>query len=178
MSDKGINEGDIHKIVNTKIKEHKTEISGRLDSIESDNKKQTETLTTVRLAQETIKGKLDAIYGNGSGKKGILDRLEDKQDASDDKVSILEKSVADESKKQASFRHDIRNQFETLLLEKQKEKEALKVVAEERQRDAAIVKEEKKDKNEWIKWLIGALMLLGSPLLLELFKTHHWLGLH
>ena len=187
MSDQA-SKGDIHKIVNDKIKEHKGDIDKKLEAIVADNKTSTESLASVKLDQEKIKGKLDAIYGNGTGKKGILDRLEDKQDATDEEIKNVKENQQEEYKKQASFRHDVRNQFESLMLKRKEEEDARKVTAEkleverkeqardleeQRKLQAAGIKEAKKDRFLILKWILGGAIIY----LFELMKTHHWLGL-
>lgn len=159
-----LSKGDVHKIVTDKLQAHKGEVAKQLEEIEKDGKSTSAALIEVKLQSTDIKGKLDAIYGNGSGRKGILDRLEDKQDASDKKVAKLEENQADEYKKQASFRHDVRNQFETMLLNKKREEE-------ERKEQALIAKEEKKDKYAWIKWLVSGIAIVIWTFASDYIKT-------
>lgn len=164
MSDQSVSKGDVHKIVTDKLKEHKGEVANQLADISKEYKTTSTSLIEVRLQNTKIEGKLDAIYGNGSGRKGILERLEDKQDASDKRVAALEENVSEEAKKQASFRHDIRNQFETLMLKRKEEEEERKEIAERleaaRKEEALDIKEAKKDKYAWLKWVITGLAVV------------------
>lgn len=131
-----IEENDVHRIVNDKLEIYDGKIDKKLDKIDKDNEKVTDTLQGHTDQLTGLKTTLSAIYGNGSGKPGILDNIQKEQKA-------VKAELAEETKRQAIFRHELRNEVESIKIMKASE---LKATA-----DA------KSANKEWIKWVAGGL---------------------
>ncbi len=149
-----IDENAVHRIASDLIKEHKKEVNEEMTDLKKAAKDTANSLT----AQDKILGKLetkvDAMYGNGSGKKGILDEIKDEQ-------TNVRNTLSEETKKQASFRHEIRNMFETLQLKAEtKEIVTLQLTSEQ--------KTKKNEIKDWVKWVIGGIAFISW----ELFKKY------
>lgn len=143
-----LSEDRVHRIIEEHLHEYDLKTTAAFTKQEENNKESEKTLAAQSLQLERIEGRVIAIYGNGSGRKCILDRLEDKQNATD-------VQLAEEIQRQSAFRHEVRNQFQTLqLLESSK----LKAQADD------IVKQ--RSKKTWIKWVSTGLCIV----LWELFK--------
>lgn len=158
-----ITEDRVHRIIREAIDTRDGVLSGRFDKQDTMIEETSDTIHahTIQLEQVRsdigqVNAKLGNIYGNGSGRKCILDRLEDKTDATDKKVENALVATA-------SFRHEIRETLDAvrnqMFLMQNKEEER---------------KEFRKDRYEWVKWVIGILCVIVWPVLFELIKIY-WL---
>lgn len=140
----------------------KTILGDKLDPIKED-------ITTLKLDKEKILGKLDAIYGNGSGRKGILERMEDKQKedtlAVRTELATTTNLLKEESIKQTTFRDDMRVMLETIQLS-----DAARQATEKAKEEAA--KEKAKTNNSWRTWVKYGIVTVAG-IAWELYKTFH-----
>lgn len=155
----------IHRIVSDKLEDHRREVDRKLDKVISDSDTNRDILHEQNVQLTKIDGKLEAIYGNGSGRPGKLEEM-------DNQTRKLQDSLAAESKKQSDFRHEIRGMFETFQLQHSAEKE--RQVEEAQERDAKHAEEVKKreinykhnkDRLFWIRWIAGGIAFVGWELI-------------
>jgi len=161
-----VTEDKIHRIVGERVDTTKKEISAYIDETNKLTKSNREEIITLKIEQTKILGKLDSMYGNGSGKKGMLDRMEDKQkeDHLSLKIDLVETKqlMKEESLKQASFRHEIRGVLDALQnsnsirLSKEEDREAL-------------AEAKGKLNGSWVKWIKYGVGVAGF-LVWELLK--------
>lgn len=134
----------IHRIVNDKLESYDIKVDKKLNKLDIESEKASETLQEHSLKLTEIKGTLSAIYGNGSGKPGILDEIKAEQK----KVSNdLDKETAN----QAKFRHELRNEIESIKLMKASE---LKAAADTKQ-----------DNRQWFFWVAGGVGFVSWELI-------------
>jgi seryl-tRNA synthetase len=139
-----VSEDKVHRIVNDRVSEE-------VEKLEASSRSVERSMNVVSNKVVELSTKMDAIYGNGSGRDGILDEMKKEQKS-------LRHKLEEEIGSQDNFRRDIRSQFETMqTLEASK----LKVHAE---------------RKDWVKWVAGGIGVLVWKLL-EIYIFPH-LGKH
>jgi chromosome segregation ATPase len=133
-------------VANNNKHEEESYIVSSLSETKDDVKRIEETVnrTSESLAKQdtllaVIKTKLEAIHGNGSGRKCILDRLEDSD-------IEIRKELTKEIDTQRDFRDEIKQSLFRLT-------NMLENIQRERERD----KESSKANKDWIKWVAGGI---------------------
>jgi len=145
------NEAQMRNIVHDKLEVFK---QNEICPIEEDVEELKEENKVTAIALTKMNTTLSAIYGNGSGKKGILDEM--KEDA-----LLVKNNLTEETKRQATFRHEMRNSLEAIQLMNASQ---LKITAEQE----AEKKEKKKQNVEWVKWVAGGI----GVIIWEVFKIY------
>lgn len=153
-----VNEDRVVRLLNEKLDERDEKLENSFKELKNNDKGSDQTLQKQNLQLERIENKLANIYGNGTGRKCILDRLEEKTDATD---KILKREI----ETQAAFRHEMRS-----ILETQQLTAAASIATQREEKAEELAK--KKDNKEWLKWLIGGIAIAIWSLFSEWFKIH------
>lgn len=128
------------------------------------------TSTNLRLSAQDkvlaeISTKVDAMYGNGSGRKGILDEIKEQQKENKDTLiaSQLEvKKTFDISEERAAkFRNDMRESFENIkvLTAQQQTEKTVTTQIETKYGSRA------SNEREWVKWVLGGIAFVSWELI-------------
>lgn len=145
---------DIIVIAQRCIDEYDGKLVKRLDAQDTILEKQNTVAHDQTLQLCDIKNQIREIYGNGSGKKGILDHMQETQATQAGVLATLQATVMQEKQAQELFRLEVRN--------------GLKL------RDS--VETTRSDLNKtWIKWLKWGATPLGVAAW-ELIKSHFKIG--
>lgn len=145
---------DIIVIAQRCIESYDGKLVKRLDAQDDTLANQNKVLNEHTNQLTGIEGQIREIYGNGSGRKGILDHMQETQATQAGVLATLQSTVGQEKQAQELFRIEVRN--------------ALKI----------------KDNTELIiaktnrKW-VNSLKYLGGPIAVamwELIKSHYHIG--
>lgn len=107
----------------------------------------TTQLSTLQTTVSDLSSKVNNMYGNGSGRKGAIELLQDKGNETAQQLASFIATQKDENTKQQLFRHDMRNSAET----------------------------REKVNNKWVDWLkyaAGPIGLIIFELFKEIIKKH------
>lgn len=147
----------VHRIAGDLVGGLRKDVDAKFAEVRASSVVTNATLANQDKVLSQITTKIDAIYGNGSGKKGILEDIkEDQKELKEDlKTSQQEvkKAFEDSENKAAEFRHEVRNAFETLKLQQVAQQTEKTVTTQIETRYGGKAKVER----EWIKWVVGGL---------------------
>lgn len=101
---------DIINIARRCIDTYDEKLVKRLDAQDLTLANQNEVLQEHSLKLERIDNKISEIYGNGSGRKGILDKMQDTQVVQSTAISDIQSAILSEKHAQELFRAEVRSQ--------------------------------------------------------------------
>lgn len=158
MSMEQIDEDKVYRIVTKEIAIERRDINIKLEEIRAVSSSNKELLNGQDVVLAKMSVKMDAMYGNGSGKVGILDEIRNEQKDVADKFNESEKI-------QSKFRHEVRGILERIALQEATEKTVTTQI-ETRYGN-------KKEKNlAWIKWVVGgAAYVVAEYVKIHFFKV-------
>ena len=156
-----INEDRVYRIVSSVVSDHEKIDLQRYEELKKGRDENRDILSAQNVVLSKIETKVDAIYGNGSGRIGILDEMKDTQKEVKTALDTSQKEVKiafdDAEEKASNFRHDVRDQFEKLnlaLVKQQIEKTVTTQTETRYGKKIAYVA-------TWVKWLIGGTVFMA-----------------
>jgi hypothetical protein len=150
-----LNEDRVYRIVSGVVNDHEKIDLQRYEELKKGRDESRDILSAQSTMLAKIDCKVDAMYGNGSGRVGILDEMKDAQKEVKGALETSQREVKtafdDAEEKAATFRHDVRNQFEKLNLTIVQQQVEKTVTTQTETRYGTKVEH----LATWMKWFIG-----------------------